>query len=99
MLRDCLVCGCQDKQLDWTLLAQQELTFDTTFKMVCAMEMAEEEVRDLYPDTSQSVHAVHSGDAVRANAHPLKEQSPAIVVVRSICPEPAIQDCHLSLLS
>ena len=75
MLRDRLVCGCRDKQLQRTLLAQQELTFDKAFKMARAMEMAEQEVRDLQQYTSQSVHAVHSGDATHTNAQLKKEQS------------------------
>ena len=39
MLRDHLVCCYRDKQLQWTLLAQQELTFDKAFKTARAMEM------------------------------------------------------------
>ena len=42
----------------------------------CAMEMAEQEVRDLHQNTSQSVHAVYSGNAAHSNTHPKKEQSP-----------------------
>ena len=47
-LHDRLVCGCQDKQLQRNLLAQQELTLDKAFKMACAMEMAEQQVWDLH---------------------------------------------------
>ena len=76
MLRDWLVCGCQEKQLQQTLLPHQELAFDSAFKMALAMEMAEQEVRDLQQNTPQSVHAVHSSDTARTNAHLKKEQSP-----------------------
>ena len=51
MLRGCLVCGCRDKQPQRTLLAQQELASDKAFKMAHAMEMAEQEVRDLQQNT------------------------------------------------
>ena len=75
-LHDRLVCGCRDKQLQWILLAQQELAFDKAFKMARGMEMTEQEVRDLQHYTSQFVHAVYSGDTARMNAHQKKEQSP-----------------------
>ena len=76
MLCDHLIYGCRDKQLQRNLLAQQELAFDKAFKIAHAMEMAEQGVRDLQQNTSQSVNAIHSGDAARTNAHLKKEQSP-----------------------
>ena len=81
MLCDRLVCGCRDKHLQQTLLAQQEFAFDKAFKMARAMEISEQEVRDLQQNTPQSVHAVHSSDK--------KSNHQAIVVVGSICPQPA----------
>ena len=84
------------------LLAQQELTFDKAFKMARAMEMVEQEVRDLHQNASQSVHAIHSVDAACTKAPPSSKER--AVTLLSLWWEASvhclqIQDCHLPLLS
>ena len=48
MLRDRLVCGITNSRCQQRLLAEADLTFDTAFKMVQAMELAERDAQELH---------------------------------------------------
>ena len=84
-------CGCGDKQLQQSLLAWQDLTFDKAFKITNAMEMAVHEVKDLHQNASHSIHSVQSGHAAHTKTHPKEEQSFTMLslVAKCICPQPA----------
>ena len=60
MLRDRLVCGCRNKQLQCKLLAEAELKYAKAFKIARAWETAEQEAKDLQPSAEHPVHALRS---------------------------------------
>ena len=47
MLHDRLVCGIEDPKIQWTLLAEPDLTFDKAFELALASESADKNAKDL----------------------------------------------------
>lgn len=63
MLRDRLVCGVREPQLQKRLLAEQQLTFNKALELAQAFESAEKSSRDIQAVRSSSVPLpVHSLD-------------------------------------
>ena len=60
MLRDRMVCGCRDKQLQCRLLSEPDLSYDKAFKMARARETAEQEAKNLHPNDENPVHSLRS---------------------------------------
>ena len=60
MLRDRLVCGCNDHRLQCKLLAEESLTFDKALKIAKAVETAERDSRGMQEPSSQVPKPVHS---------------------------------------
>ena len=54
MLRDQLVCGLADRNIQRKLLAEADLTLDTALDMARAMEAAEQNARVLQPPSQQA---------------------------------------------
>ena len=52
MLRDCLVYGYKDKQLQCTLLVEKDLTFQQALIIAKATEAAAKETQDLQQHTT-----------------------------------------------
>lgn len=57
MLRNCLVCGIKDSQVQRRLLSETDRTFKKAFELAQASEVAEKNVRDLHKPTG-AVHAI-----------------------------------------
>ena len=73
MLRDRIVCGCNDKRLQCKLLAegsQAELTFNKAQKLALAFESAERESRDLQQPIAQPTQ-IH---VLKSKRHPTNSQ-------------------------
>ena len=62
MLRDRLVCGVKDMQLQRRLLAEPDLTFKKAFELAQSTEVAEQDAKDIQrPQTSQQpIHKMGS---------------------------------------
>lgn len=60
MLRDRLVCGCNDHRLQCKLLAEPDLTFTKAFNIAKAVEMAECESREMQNPAARSQQSVHA---------------------------------------
>ena len=60
MLRDRLVCGCNDYRLQCKLLAEESLTFDKALKIAKAVETAERDSQGMQKPSSQVTKPVHS---------------------------------------
>ena len=53
MLRDLIVCGCNDKRLQWKLFPETDLDFNKALKIAQAIETAEREAKDLQSQIGQ----------------------------------------------
>ena len=60
MLRDRLVCGCNDHRLQCKLLSEESLSFDKALKIAKAVETAERDSRGMQKPSSQVPKPVHS---------------------------------------
>ena len=75
MLRDRLVCGVNDKNIQTKLLAEKNLTFSTALEIAQALELADENFNDLVQDSSDSsVYFMKRPNNVQSNPRngPLK---------------------------
>ncbi len=61
ILRDRLVCGCRNKQLQCKLLTESELSYDKAFKLARAAETAQQEAKELHSNAEHPVNQVRPG--------------------------------------
>ena len=71
MLRDRLVCRCKDQHLQCKLLAEPELTLDKAFKIAKAMEVMENETKDLQDAPTTAIYLL--GRQAPANKQNLRK--------------------------
>ena len=76
MLRDRLVCGIKDSQVQRRLLSETDITFMKAFELAQASEVAEKNARDLHKPTG----AVH---AIRTQQPPKKIHRAIVAVVNT----------------
>ena len=57
MLRDRLVCGCRDKRLQYKLLADKALTYETAIQIAQSSETAEKGAKDLAGGATHKLYA------------------------------------------
>ena len=74
MLRDRIVCGCQDKKLQYKLLADPTLTFEKALAGAKAAELADRGTKNLSGQNA-SVHRLSDGRR-KPHPQPPREQTP-----------------------